>query len=656
MQSRYGYTALLPLLALLLAGVTLFVYQPGLNGPFLFDDEIHIEKNQQVHIQDLGWHSLLQAWNSSPAPPPSHRPLAQLSFGINHALSGLSPSAFKATNLAIHLLNGLLLYLLGKVLLRSRLLSSGGKVSNARIELFALGVAAVWLLHPLNLSTVLYVVQRMAQLSTLFVLSGLLLYCLGRLRLARGEAGLGFVLLAFPVAGLGLLSKENAALFPLLLLVLELTLLNGLPAGKAQRALRWVRLLGIGLPLLLGLAYLLTHTGLLNYEKRPFDMLERLLTQARALWFYLQLFVIPTPQTMGFMHDDFTISRSLLQPATTLLAILAWLGVVALALWQRRQHAWFAFAVLFFLGAHALESSIFPLEMVFEHRNYLAIAGPAIGLVYLLTIGLRNSQIGRLLPLLGLVLIVFFAAITHLRASDWRSEVALILSEAEHHPRSPRNNFRAAQLYIDMLGKIEQPQLAYQAAREHFETILQLDPGQPNALFGLVVLNLHVSKPPQAAWVDMLEQALRHGDVGPTRLSISQFFYLVRWQRAGDSSLDHALALRLFAAALDNPRLTRPGRAGVYSARRAYYELVLDRPQPALEDARQAARLWPRRWHYHKKHAQLAMQTGHFDEAQQVLRQAMDKGLPQNQQREAQQLLERLQQTRNNRASGYNKQ
>jgi len=93
--------------------ITVLVYWPGLDGPFLFDDTVHIAKNLQVHIADLSFDSLAQAWHSSLAPFPSSRPLAQLSFGINHAISGLSPFAFKATNLGIHLVNGCLVFLLG---------------------------------------------------------------------------------------------------------------------------------------------------------------------------------------------------------------------------------------------------------------------------------------------------------------------------------------------------------------------------------------------------------------------------------------------------------------------------------------------------------------------------------------------------------------
>lgn len=646
MESRFN-AAIYRLFALLaIAALTVTVYWPGLNGPFLFDDNIHIRKNEQVHITDLSPASLHQAWNSSLTPGRWHRELAQLSFGINHAVSGLSTFGFKATNLAIHLLNGLLIYLLSRLLLRAVTGSRGETVADSRHEWFALAVTAMWLLHPLNLTTVLYVVQRMTQLSTLFMLLGLALYVSGRLQMARRNGGMASVLLAFPVAAFGLLAKENAALFPVLLGTLELTLLRGLDRGKSRRALQAVWLLGIALPIVLGAIYLLTHPGIINYATRPFSMEERLLTQARVLWLYLQLMLIPSTQSLGFMHDDFPLSHGLTDPISTLPAVLSWPLLLLAALLFARRFPLPAFTVLFFLGAHALESSLFPLELVFEHRNYLALLAPLFALCYLLLIHFRDSPGGRLIWPLLIPLCLLFAVTTHLRASDWRNLPAFILSEVEHHPDSPRNNFKAAQLYIDLLAKIDDRELAYNAAARHFHKILELQPGHPNSLFGLIVLNLHAGKPPDPAWVAQLEHELRYGDVGPTRLSVSQFSFLVRWQKQSHFTLEHEVVLRLFEAAIDNPGMNRIGRASLYSTRRAYYQIVLEQPELAIQDARQAAKLWPARWHFQKRLAELAMQLSRFDESEQTLRKALDRGLPENQRIEAQQLLRKLESAR----------
>ena len=539
-----------------------------------------------------------------------------------------------------------LVYLLASLLLR--ILNDTRKLSlgENHVRLAAVSIAALWLLHPLNLTPVLYIVQRMTGLSALFVLGALLLYVTGRLRFFQGKNGIWPILLAFPVAGLGMLAKENAALFPLLLLVLELTLLRGLGFRESRTTVIAVWGMGIAMPLVLGLGYLLTHPELLNYFTRPFTLEERLLTQSRVLWLYVQLFAIPTTETLGFMHDAFVVSRGLFSPPSTLPAAVSWLVILLASLLLAKRFPVFAFTGLFFLGAHALESSIFPLEMIYEHRNYLATFGLAFGLVYLLSIHFRALPHSRYFPVLLVLLIAAYASVTHLRAWDWSDDATFVLTEVEHHPDSLRANFRAAQLYTGLVSSRGDSTIAYTAARGHFEKILQLDPNQPNALFGLLVLNLHIGRQPEPAWTEALENELRHGNVGPTRLTISQFSYLVRWQMRSPYKLEHATLLRLFESALDNRDLTPKGRASILSARRAYYDNVLNQPYKALEDAREAARTWPARWHYQKRLAELTLRLSLPEESEKVLTRALARGLPENQAAEAQKLLQLAQEAK----------
>ena len=104
---------------LFVLAATIVVFANGLNGPFLFDDHIHITQNRWVKIESLTWPDLAQAWNSSFSDFPSDRPLAQLTFGINHALTGLDPWPFKFTNLAIHLATGLMVFVFTRLVYRT---------------------------------------------------------------------------------------------------------------------------------------------------------------------------------------------------------------------------------------------------------------------------------------------------------------------------------------------------------------------------------------------------------------------------------------------------------------------------------------------------------------------------------------------------------
>ncbi len=110
-----------------------------------------------------------------------------LSFAVNHYLTGLDPAPMKATNLAIHLFNVLLVFGLARCLLRFRLQERAQQGQLA--DWLALAVAALWALHPINLMAVLLIVQRMESLGHLFVFAGLWLYAATRMRQLAGKPG-----------------------------------------------------------------------------------------------------------------------------------------------------------------------------------------------------------------------------------------------------------------------------------------------------------------------------------------------------------------------------------------------------------------------------------------------------------------------------------
>ena len=153
-------------LPLLLALVTL-VYWPGLGGGFDFDDFPNIVNNTALHVR---FGDPCRAWLAAAFSSPAsdlQRPLAMLTFALNHALTGLDPYWMKATNLAIHLLNTLLVWIVARVLLATF------GVDATRRGILALWLAAFWSLASVNLLGVLFVVQRMESLCHTFVLAGL---------------------------------------------------------------------------------------------------------------------------------------------------------------------------------------------------------------------------------------------------------------------------------------------------------------------------------------------------------------------------------------------------------------------------------------------------------------------------------------------------
>lgn len=368
-------------------GAVLLLYLPGLSGSFLFDDFSNLEG-----LKDLGSDpplSQLLQFLSHGISSPSGRPISLATFALQAADWPESPEAFLRVNLLIHLLNGALLF--WSFLILGRLLQMPGR-SSLYIPLVA---ATLWLVAPIQASAVLYVVQRMTELSATFVFSGLLLYLTGREAAATGKnpriAAAWMSLGLFWGTGLGALAKENAALMPLLVVVLEFTLLARVPRPAFWRT--WAGVF-LALPVAALVAYLLIKTSLLadGYALREFTAWQRLMTEARVLFLYLHKLLLPWPSAIRLLYDDFPASASLMQPWTTLASVLALTGLVGLALRLRKAAPWFAFAVFWFLAAHLLESTVLPLELVFEHRNYQAAAGVWFGVAAALSMAWNQAS------------------------------------------------------------------------------------------------------------------------------------------------------------------------------------------------------------------------------------------------------------------------
>lgn len=445
---------------------TTLLYWPGLNGPLLLDDiDNLLPLGRNGGVQGMNDVLTFVFGNQS---GPGGRPLSMLSFLIDARNWPPPVAALKYTNLMLHLLSGVLSCWL--VLCIGRAM----QWRESRAIGLALVVALLWLIHPFNVSTTLYVVQRMTQLMTLFSLAALILYCQGRM--LAGEhprrALLCHGLALFPFGVLAVMSKENGVLLLLLMAVLECTVLRSYPRPLWFRVCYRVCIL---LPLLLVLGYFAWSvlTSLANYEFRPFSLQERLLTQGRVLWYYLAGILLPFSHALGLFHDDLVISTSWLHPLSTLPAWLGIIGLLVLALRRISRQPLLALAVLWFLSMHLLESTLLPLELYFEHRNYMAMIGPLLAVVHYTDQGARRwlaHRPGLLLAGLLALVSVGFAWQTAVQANRWGDPLRLLSTWAQQHPRSPR-----AQI---TLAEVLQARGDGEGARLQVEQALQIKPDE----------------------------------------------------------------------------------------------------------------------------------------------------------------------------------
>lgn len=429
---------------------------------------------------------------------PLGRPVSMATFLANWQLAGGHLWFLKFTNLSLHLLCGTLVFWLTGRLLAEK----AHGVGKARWWV-ALWVSAAWLLAPMYVSTVLYMVQRMAQLAALFGFAGLLLYVIGRQNLERRFAlGAGLILLAFGVCWpLAVFSKENGLLFPLLALVLEGFFFTR-PTGLPRRFLVGIFGVFLVLPGLLVLGFLAQHPDWFanGYSQREYTFHGRALSEPRILFDYVaNLLLLPGGSPLGVYHDDYPLSRGLLSPPTTLAAILAWLTVLAVALWQRARSWGYVLAgVVFFLAGHLLESGPVALEPYFEHRNYL----PGFGIFLSVATAAQRLVSGSrhwlvLTVLLALLPAVYGHAAFH-RARIWQSWDLMLLTSSRTHPQSRRVHTGLASMYINRL----EPDLALEQI-EILETLYP--PGERSGLtlHRLLVYCLTGREVPESAYAAM---------------------------------------------------------------------------------------------------------------------------------------------------------
>lgn len=600
--------------AAVFAGVLLAgIYWPGLHGSFFFDDGPSILLAEGVRLEALSLESLHQAWMSGGAGP-SGRPVAQLSFALNHYFSGFDPFIFKATNLSIHFACGLLVFALARRLLGA----AAPMVKQRRLLIVSGAVTALWLLHPIQLLPVLHVVQRMTSLSAFFLLAALLLHIRGRETADR--IGTAWLLVAWGFfLPLSFLSKEIGALFPVFAIAWELTVRRASSGGLDRFARSLTALAGLFLMAVLAYAISPRAQWLWSgYQLRPFSLVERLLTEGRVLWFYIHLIVVPDMETLGLYHDDFLVSRDLLSPWTTLPSLLG-LAVLILFAWRARIRApLVALGIAWFLIGHALESTVLPLELVHEHRNYLPLLGILLVAGWGLMRALESEGAHKTLGItLTAAALAYFSLVTVLRAHQFGDEVRRTQIEAQHHRTSARAQHEAGLTLAGLPGAASRNSPTYAFARTHYEMAGELDPNLKMSWLGLIHLDCQAGMPAKRADIDELSRRLREVPFAPGDTGV--LYNLKEMSIAGSVCLARSEMDGVFAAALANPGVS-PGVQAILHSWHADYLWLHEHDIVAARSALgQSLALNPSSPSNRLKWAQLLMISGERVEARKLL-------------------------------------
>jgi len=432
-DSFFARSAMLMVLLL----IVFAAYYPGLNGPFVLDDASNIP---QTKIENLNTASLKEVAFSNNSGL-FGRPIPVATFALNHYFGDSTPFAFKLTNLIIHLINTLLVFQLIKHLTQLVLPSRNTNLNQSEfLTIFA--ITTIWALHPLQVSTVMYSVQRMTLLMTTFSLLALITYSQARaISAERPTKCLSLLLLTGFFTLLACFSKENGALVVIYIGFLELLTRYRKPKNapsKKELLLSNTILIFVASSIVIGAVYLMFTLDRINESYRVFEfsMTERIATQGDVLLLYLKNIVIPDISNMNLYLDEFSIIQ--LDSLNALYSYLVLGMVVTVAIFLIKINPLITFGIIFFFLSHLLESTIVPLEIAFEHRNYIGIIGIATAVVYLTKylfsmLGFKFVKIA-----IAITTLLILSSQTYSRNLEWSDDLILHTLALENNPQSRR--------------------------------------------------------------------------------------------------------------------------------------------------------------------------------------------------------------------------
>ncbi len=546
---------------------------PGLPGSFHFDDYPNIVNNIGLHLDSLHFAAIWEAtWSGITGN--LKRPLSILSFSLNTYFTGLNPGPMKITNLLIHLLCGIGITLLSKQLTQTWF----DKTDTTKVNLISLTIGAIWLVHPIQLTSVLYIVQRMTSLATLFSIFSILAYCAVRTKMLSSKCRWHYFLPTAVLAILSILSKEIGVLIPLFLLCIEIFVYKfECHSKKDRRILYALYFLVIAAPALILLSNLIVQPEkILKYSLREFTLWERLLTETRVVVEYLRTIISPNIFELGLLKDNIEISKSILQPSTTLFSIILLLVLIIISILSYKKYPYIGFGIIWFLIGHSLESTIFPLELRFEHRNYL----PSFGIIFTTIVALhiffsRGNKL-KYAYVLFFLWIIALSTVTFIRSSEWKNEYTLALYDVTRHPNSYRANLIMGSVYQSIYARTNETEIKDELYREGISYFQNAEDSKPNNITPLLARSIftceHLNQIPNQD-IEQIKQKMQLSTLGPEPLNAITF--LTEYVIKGKCNITSVDYLQIMYAALLNPSLKGKHRAQVLANLSGYFGTVV---------------------------------------------------------------------------------
>jgi len=432
---------------LLIVGLGTLVYSHTLRYPFAFDDVPNITDNSQIRMEQFSIDGLRKAGFDSPI---KGRPLAYFTLAINYWWGGYDIVGYHVLNIAIHVINGLLVYVISLQLLEQYRRSDprgSAWIDSSTLQMIALLSSLMYTVHPIQIQSVTYIIQRMNSLATLLYLAAFALYIAGRNSHSISKKIVLWLVAALSW-GLSLSSKQITITLPFVIMLYEWLFFHKFTHRRPIR--RDAVIIGVIVAVVAAVVVIQFEAigpVFSNYYGRDFTLGERLLTQPRVLIIYAGLTLFPLPSRFNLLHEIST-SHSLIDPPTTLFAILVLAGYVLIALSLMKRNRLVSFLLFWPLINLAVESSFLPLEMIFEHRMYL----PLLGVTLLFSMLLCWVFSKKWLVWRGVVafsLIAGLCSATYIRNMVWRNPIVLWTDIINKSPSSARAFVNRGGAYAD---------------------------------------------------------------------------------------------------------------------------------------------------------------------------------------------------------------
>ena len=469
---------LLPLFLLAL-GVAL-IYSNSLDASFQFDD-LQIRDRPNLRITTLNFQTLKGTLYWSPNQKRVYRPIPCLTLGLNFYFGRNNPFGYHIVNITIHILCAIALY----VFLQTLLSIPGIKPAFAAKHRYEIVIIATFLFafHPIQTNVATYIIQRMTSMAALFYVISVTGYISFRKQTAATQQGSStrkYLSLSISIlaGALSFLSKQNTAVLPVTILIVDYLFFYDTATAHEKEKLK--RVYAITILILLAL---ICYAGpkyyfsfLNRYDHRDFSLIQRLMTQPRVIFFYLYQLLIPGINHLNLNHD-FVVSEGMINPPQTLIALAGLTIILVFAFILRKQHNLLSFVILWFLGNLVIESTIVPLELVYEHRTYL----PGVLIFFLMSMGIVYLSVAifknKKAILLTSLLLILYGNGTYLRNYVFKTPISMWFDVVQKSPNLARAHGNLGKSYMDLGHNLE--------ARRSFEKALELEPDFAEALVNL---------------------------------------------------------------------------------------------------------------------------------------------------------------------------